>query len=634
MPCPHAQFVENPNRFGAYEPLSTYISSSSGCSECELLLRVVENYKPGWIEEKKLDDGLIYILHEGGPVLISLLLLRQSLAIIPDSGSEPAFDRATKWLSHCLSHDENCGPHGSTYAPRRLLNLGLGVESHDPILFEPTEPVPYVCLSYCWGTDIKDVLTTTTKTLKTHYRGIRLSSLPRTIYDAVIFCRGLKLQYLWVDSLCIVQDDRESWLGDSAQMREIYSNALITLAIEEPASCKTGFLGKQRFGSEWQQKLVTLVSPEAGGPGKALFIRPPTSQSPDGAQRCSLDKRGWCLQESILSKRRLCFDGNEMTWECAHRTICECGHTSWVPRSMDFAQLGHSLRPQLDNLRQNNPFGHWRDIVEEYSNRSLTEAGDKLIAVSALAKLIHENFKNSEGEPHTYLAGLWKEEFLYDITWSVVPPEGHSYKHKSIPQFRAPTWSWAYLDAPVEYKYRKSISGWKYKPKLVPDCRIDAVVSVPVVASDPTGPVLSAYAQITAPLVPVCRGGLQQASVLLDRPDEISHCEEREDQDPCRRQCCWNGERNDELQSFNAPYYLLRLFTFVGFTGRRSYGSDKMMVMGPEIWFLVLKSSSVVKGAYERVGVGEWNRQSGEWDAGEEYCPLFQGCKTRSVKII
>lgn len=74
MPCPHAQFTKDGNRFGAYEPLSTYISSSSECPECELLLRVVENYKPGWIEEKKLDDGLIYVLHRSGAVVISLLV--------------------------------------------------------------------------------------------------------------------------------------------------------------------------------------------------------------------------------------------------------------------------------------------------------------------------------------------------------------------------------------------------------------------------------------------------------------------------------------------------------------------------------------------------------------------------------
>jgi len=166
-------------------------------------------------------------------------------------------------------------------------------------------------------------LTTTTKNLETHYQGVPLLSLPNTIYDAVMFCRGLRLQYLWVDSLCIVQDDRESWLVDSAQMGEIYSNGLVTLAIEEPTSCKIGFLGNQRFGSsEWQQKLVAQVSLEAGGPASELFIRPSTSQPSNYAERCSLDKRGWCLQESVLSTRRLCFDGNEMTWHCAHHEIC------------------------------------------------------------------------------------------------------------------------------------------------------------------------------------------------------------------------------------------------------------------------------------------------------------------------
>jgi hypothetical protein len=175
--------------------------------------------------------------------------------------------------------------------------------------------------------------------------------------------------------------------------------------------------------------------------------------------------------------------------------------------------------------------------------------------------------------------------------------------------------------------FRKEISLWKYDPELLQDCKIGAVVSVPVVASDHTGPVLSACAQITAPLVPVCSGGLQQASVSLGRPNDFPHCEERDDQDPCRRQCCWNGEGNDELQLFNAPYYILRLFIYVGF-------ARCAKVMGLEIWFLVLKDSSVVKGAYKRVGVGTWNRGPGEWNRGEEYCPLFQGCKTRSIKIV
>ncbi|KAH6681307.1 heterokaryon incompatibility protein-domain-containing protein [Halenospora varia] len=658
--CPHAQFKAESNRFETYVSLSTCISSSSDCPECKLLLQVVENFKPDWIEDKKLDDGLIYITYLGGPVTIGLLgpfhdsfiisaydhpkahhrtTLCQSLDIIPDSGSDRAFDRATKWLSYCLSHNEKCCSPSSTYIPRRLLYLGSGGKSHDPILFEPMEPVPYVCLSYCWGSDVEGVLKTTTETLETHYHGIPLSSLPRTIYDAVIFCQGLKLQYLWVDSLCIVQDDRESWLVDSSQMSEIYSNALITLAIEEPASCKDGFLGKQLFGSEWQQRVVAHIGPEAGGPGKAVFIQPSTSQSSDGTQRCSLNQRGWCLQESILSKRRLCFDGNEMTWECAHRKICECGHASWVTRSMEFAQLGYSLRPPTSKLRQSKPFELCRTVVEEYSNRHLTEEGDKLVAVSALAKLILENFKNSDGNPHTYLAGLWKEEFLYDITWSVVSSEDHKYRRRLTPQYRSPTWSWASLDGPICWKFRESVLGWKYRPKLLTDCKIDDVVSVSVLTSDPTGPVSSAHARITGQLAHVSKDGFQQAEVFLDRPDEFALCAEtEEDQGPHRRPVSWlpwNGKNQDKLESLdiNASYTLLRLFTYIGFTGRPSGPkSKKPMVMGPEIWFLVLKTSPALNGAYKRVGVGKWTRNSGEWDSKEEYCPLFQGCETRSIK--
>jgi hypothetical protein len=549
------------------------------------------------------------------------------LDIIPDSGSDRAFDRATKWLSHCLSHDEKCGNTVSTYMPRRLLNLGLSTDNQDLILFEPTKPVPYACLSYCWGPETDDVLKTTTRTLKTHYQGIRLSSLPKTIHDAVIFCRGLKLQYLWVDSLCIVQDDVRSWLVDSAQMHEIYSNALLTLAIEEPASCKTGFLGKQQFGPEWQQKLVIEDLPEARGSGKVFFIRSSISHLPH-VPRCSLDQRGWCLQESILSKRRLCFDGNEMTWECAHRRICECGYTYWVQRPIDFVQLGYLLKQPSQNT-----FGLWRQLVEEYSARHLTDDGDKLVAISALAKLFHSVFRNSKGEPPTYLAGVWREDFLYDITWSVDQSENHSYPRKLASQYRAPTWSWASVDMPVQYKPGKNIFLPKHRAKRLLDCNIDDVVSVPFLASDPTGPVSSAYAQVTAQLACVCKEGLQQATdIYPDRPDEFYRWGEA--QTPCRRQCCRNSEGQDELQSLrvNASYYLLRLFTYV--SSRRVIPSTRMNYMDPEIWFLILKDSSIVEGAYERIGIGYWPPYSGEWDPNATYCPLFQGCKTRSIKIV
>jgi hypothetical protein len=109
-----------------------------------------------------------------------------------------------------------------------------------------------------------------------------------------------------------------------------------------------------------------------------------------------------------------------MSWECVQRTLCKCGHKVWASKQMDFAQLAHSLRQPSNNLPGGDPFGDWRKIVEEYSNRYLSNGGDKLIALSALARLIYEGFRNSKGEPLTYVAGLWKEDFLGDLTWRTI----------------------------------------------------------------------------------------------------------------------------------------------------------------------------------------------------------------------
>jgi hypothetical protein len=112
-------------------------------------------------------------------------------------------------------------------------------------------------------------------------------------------------------------------------MSDIYANAHLTVAAQEPASCKLGFLGEQRFGSpEWQRVFTTHVPKEAGGPDDQVLMR--MGKEDDGHERCSLDKRGWCLRESILPSRRLCFNGKEMSWECGSRKICECGHASWA----------------------------------------------------------------------------------------------------------------------------------------------------------------------------------------------------------------------------------------------------------------------------------------------------------------
>ena len=314
--------------------------------------------------------------------------LPQCLEVVQDSGSHAAFERATTWLSHCIENDERCNPPASKFIPLRLIDVGFD-ETQNPTLISLKEPKPYVCLSYCWGPDIQNVWKTTLQNLASHYNAIPYSSLPKTVQDAIKVCRGMKIRYLWVDSLCIVQNDKLEWAHQCGQMRDIYRHSHLTIAALEPSSCKLGFLGKQKFGmSDWQR--MADVSTDDSD---QLFIRKNEFHPEELGQTNSLDQRGWCLQESLLPNRRLCYDGNEMLWECLCRRICECGHTQW-----DIQSTRTDTPILRDELVGNDPYWAWRRLVTQYSSRSLTNKTDKLKALSGLAQTMLAARGNPSGK--------------------------------------------------------------------------------------------------------------------------------------------------------------------------------------------------------------------------------------------
>lgn len=269
-------------------------------------------------------------------------------------------------------------------------------------------------------------------------------------------------------------------------MREIYSNSHLTLSAVEPASCKLGFLGKQSFGRrEWQRPVETDVPVEVitdhredplksdghfefGGTRYKLFAR--FGDVPEADKWIfSLDKRGWCLQESILPRRRLCFNGSEMLWQCEQEKYCECGHVLWTKDvKSNFRETGANGSKAFNQYARPKSYEHWRVLVEEYSDRYLTQKMDKLSAISGLAKEFSEEHgklktegtvtfyrrvdRNSRGQQcpkissGDYLAGLWQEEFIYDLAWIAMPSEAQVQipEMKQSPQYTAPSWSVSY----------------------------------------------------------------------------------------------------------------------------------------------------------------------------------------------
>jgi len=102
----------------------------------------------------------------------------------------------------------------------------------------------YVALSYCWGKTL--AFKTTTGNLQSHKDGFNFSLLPRTLQDAILMTRYLNLRYIWIDCLCIIQDDKADWEREAALMADVYSNAFLTIAAARASDSQEGFLGDRK----------------------------------------------------------------------------------------------------------------------------------------------------------------------------------------------------------------------------------------------------------------------------------------------------------------------------------------------------------------------------------------------------
>ncbi|KAH9219436.1 heterokaryon incompatibility protein-domain-containing protein, partial [Leptodontidium sp. 2 PMI_412] len=189
--------------------------------------------------------------------------------------------------------------------------------------------------------------------------------LPRTFQDAILIARNLRLRYLWIDSLCIVQDDTQDWMTESAKMMDYYLKAHITISALRASDSQEGILGdriieKQLYIRSKREQLRTM-----------FFDEP-------------LNTRAWILQERLISTRIIHFGRHEMIWECNTCSARESGATDFQPGSL----------ADIDKLEV------WEHLVTDYLTRHITKNTDRLPAISGLARMLFE------GSKFTYLASL------------------------------------------------------------------------------------------------------------------------------------------------------------------------------------------------------------------------------------
>ncbi|KAI1052698.1 hypothetical protein LB507_009800 [Fusarium sp. FIESC RH6] len=343
-----------------------------------------------------------------------------------------------EWLLTCSAqHEHHISP---TMKPSRLLQHD---ESRGKVFLCTSFPpdIKYAALSHCWGSVQPLILSTGNKHQLED--GLPLEAFPKTFQDALWVVQQLEIPYIWIDSLCIVQDDHDDWVHESARMCDVYGNAYLTIAATRARTCSEGFLGP-REGPDYTYVPFNW----SGMSGNvAIFPMPINRIDPHGGivdlEEEPLSKRAWVLQERYLSPRTIHFASTQMYFECRSAFYPQDRHLQHKDSKQDFKI--HRRETARDNV---SPEDAWDMIVMRYTERYLTVDSDKLPAIEGLAARVFLERGLHSSPREEYLAGLWRKDLLSGLAWQAFPGDG---KRSTPTTYTAPSWSWASVNGPVAF---------------------------------------------------------------------------------------------------------------------------------------------------------------------------------------
>lgn len=436
------------------------------------------------IYSSAIKTTLAYIFEDGVSARVPQIGYAGEISPVP--GDKPMWTFLRKCLDYCIKEHDKCkasqDPH---WYPERLLYLTQRKAGKDALqLVQTTHHIPmsrYIALSHCWGS--KSPLRTSKKNLSQFLEDISISDLPMTFRDCLTAARELGVHYIWIDSLCIVQDDRQDWARHARSMDKIYENALFTVAAVCSPNGQVPFLGPHAPSNRetWQAVNINIDAENVEPPKKANGL--PQAQLkarkyepylfPDFFHG-PLESRGWAWQERYLSVRIINFTKEEVRWHCKVSKTCECIGAVQPPDP----QPQQRQESQADDSDSLSIIQQWRSIVTAYSQRGLTYTTDRLPALSGAASRFSTSLQSE------YLGGMWLSDFPRALAWYrrelTNCSTGKPKMWRSLDN-GVPSWSWAsihgqtywmwdfdfeppaFKDVPIEsrvelidYKYRKA----------------------------------------------------------------------------------------------------------------------------------------------------------------------------------
>ncbi|KAI9686391.1 MAG: hypothetical protein M1822_003736 [Bathelium mastoideum] len=372
-----------------------------------------------------------------------------------DLGSERNYGIARSWLTDCNNSHLECLSGTVAELPTRVVDIQpTDIVNSDSVrvVHSQGQRAEYAALSHCWGGEVSCLLTA--KTSKQFQKAIPLPTLSPNFRDAITITRKLGFRYIWIDSLCILQDSGSDWKRESGKMGLVYRNSSVTISAMASPRSTHGILKCNQTSLSPQPVTMRLFQDKSNNAIPEVRIERSDLEEENLRvldQDSPLASRGWALQELMLSPRHLFYGSNQIYWRCPKGFKSADGFSCGTkfPDNTSYSALTTVFHSDI--LRQTVPtlyeprtvLRDYYNLVQDYSSRRLTLGSDKLPAVSGLAGRLHLLLGG------VYLAGLWSCDLKRGLLWR---SEVGSCKH--VKTYRAPSWSWAVTDQPITFMIR------------------------------------------------------------------------------------------------------------------------------------------------------------------------------------
>jgi len=369
-------------------------------------------------------------------------------------------DLIKTWIQHCQKGHRYCNTEVSSQMLPLLPTRVIEIETDGQARISETKGMraEYLTLSYCWGQGKRMLSTLGSGLYEQFKQKLPINdTMPKTFRDALQVTKALGYRYLWIDALCIIQDDLEDVGKEMAEMGSIYRQSTLTIFAANGPDTDSGLFSKRDArGSKSCNVRLTLKRDS----NCLQTFR--SIQTCDQYRHSALQTRGWVLQEEVLSGRLLTFNADRVEWACVTTSVRES--IPYMPAFSDQEEAIKDMcfetnnamrlivrRPGIFNKLQtssyeqmrDNHFDKWNDMVARYTRRALSVDSDKLLAVAGLASLMGKHYHL------TYVTGLWKEDLQVGLCWWVTSrndmfrKDGPRSITENFPDYLAPTWSWA-----------------------------------------------------------------------------------------------------------------------------------------------------------------------------------------------